>query len=350
MATRANASIVLLSLEHKTNFEKILALRQLGYSKSGAYNVLAAAAKEGEVVDKRQDNGCAPKISGCALGGLVASFNNKTGKSLRKSARKFNVCHKTIANTLRRAGITCKKRRKAPLYKQGQEAVVTTTLGTLYREHLLSNNRNPPFIIMDDETYITANDSSKFANSKYYSKDDQTTPASVKCVGVEKFPLKLGLWYAVSDCGISEWFIWRQGLAINAQIYKSQCLQRRLIPFIENNGVKGCSVFWPDKASAHYATTVLHYLNYKQVRCVPKSANPTNVPQCRPIEKMHAEIKRRVFLNQYRPKSADDFQARLEQVMQDFQSDAGNFTMGFSRRVRRLVRNAYREGVYSVHR
>ena len=243
-----------------------------------------------------------------------------------------------------------KKRKKAPFYKSTQVKEVQKTLGILYREDLLSDCRQPPKIIMDDETYITFNDSVKFSNSHYYSKCDATTPDSVKYAGVMKFPPKIGLWYAASDCGISDWFIWRQGLAINADIYKSKCIQRRLIPFIEKNNLYGSSIFWPDKASAHYSESVQNYLSYKKVQFVPKLANPTNVPQCRPIEQMHAEIKRRVFLNKFYPKTVEEFQSRVEQVMEELQNDSGNFTHGFSAKVRRLVRSAYLHGLYTVHR
>jgi transposase len=350
MPTRAEASTVLESVKTGTKKAKATALMNIGCSKATAYRVIAAAEHDGDIADKRRGNGSRPKISGPVLGGLISSFNNKTGKSLRLTARKYHVCHSTIANTLRRAGVTCKKRKKAPLYKPGQETLVQKTLGILYRDHLLSDCRAPPKIVMDDETYITANDCVKFSYSHYYARDSATTPHSIKYAPLTKYPMKVGLWYAVSDCGISDWFLWQQGLAINGEVYKLHCLQRRLIPFMEKNNLLHSGVFWPDKASAHYAVPVQRYLLSKQVRCIPKSANPTNVPQCRPIEQMHAEIKRRVFLDNFYPKTIEEFRARIDQVMKDFQKDGGNFTNGFSLRVRQLVRQAYREGVLSVHR
>lgn len=350
MPTRAEASIALTCVQNGTKQMKAAALMNIGYSKGAAYKIIKAAETNGDISDKRQSNGSIPKISGPSLGGLVTSFNNKPGKSLRKTAKTFNVCHKTISNTLSRAGVKCMKRKKAPFYKTNQLPVIRKTLGKLYHDHLLSSCRCPPKVIMDDETYVTTNDCVKFGNSRYYSKDPGVAPDHVKYAGVSKYPMKIGLWFAVSDCGISDWFIWHQGFAINADVYKKQCIQRRLIPFISENNLQNSSIFWPDKASAHYARSVQNYLTSKQVRFVPKCANPTNVPQCRPIEIMNAEIKRRVFLDNFYPKNIEEFHSRVNQVMEDLKKDGGSFTEGFSLRVRKLVRCAYRNGVLSVHK
>jgi hypothetical protein len=43
-------------------------------------------------------------------------------------------------------------------------------------------------------------------------------------------------------------------------------------------------VFWPDLASAHYATDTLIQLKELKIEYVAKEENPPNVPQTRPIE------------------------------------------------------------------
>jgi hypothetical protein len=151
----------------------------------------------------------------------------------------------------------CRKRKKAPFYKCNQISEDRKTLGIVYHQHLLSDCRKPPHILMDDEIYITMNDSIKFTHSHYYAKDAKITSDRVKYAAVTKFPMKLGLWYAVSDCGISDWFIWRQGLAINSDIYKLHCIQRRLLPFVEKNI---CMVAVYSGETRHLLTT-LHLFN-----------------------------------------------------------------------------------------
>ena len=44
-------------------------------------------------------------------------------------------------------------------------------------------------------------------SSEYYTNIKETCPASVRFVGKEKSPKKLLMWIAVSDCGMSHWFV-----------------------------------------------------------------------------------------------------------------------------------------------
>ena len=46
-------------------------LKSIGYSKSTAYEVIAAAENDGDIYDKRRHNGNVTKITGCALGDIV---------------------------------------------------------------------------------------------------------------------------------------------------------------------------------------------------------------------------------------------------------------------------------------
>jgi hypothetical protein len=350
MASRDVANNILSSTTHLSKKERLQALRVSGYSRAGAYKVLADFESAGHVADGRSSNGAQPRISGALVGGLVRTFNNSTHKSLRKAARKFDVSHTTISNTLKRYGVMCHKRKSAPLYNPSKKAEIRQALGRLYREHLTKGNQGLPFIVMDDETYITQNDEAKFSSRTYYAKDPSTTPEDVRTCGRTKFPFKVGLWYAVSDHGVSDYFIWQQGMAIDAKKYKIHCMQQRLVPFINQHYPNRNCIFWPDKASSHYAAPVLHYLESKQIPMVTKHCNPTNVPQCRPIEGLHAEIKRQVFSNKFHPKSAAELQARLCVVMDNLKVNAPTICSGFSSRVRALVDKAYRKGLLSVHK
>jgi hypothetical protein len=350
MASREAANNILSSNTNLTKKDRLQTLRNAGYSRAGAYKVLTAFDTAGHVADGRISNGAESRITGVVAGGLVHSFNNATHKSLRKTAKKFNVSHTTISNTLKRYGVMCHKRKSAPLYTPEKKKEVRKALGRLYREHLTNGNHGLPFIVMDDETYITQNDEAKFSCKTFYAKDPHTTPEDIRTCGLTKFPFKVGLWYAISDHGVSDYFVWQQGLAIDAQKYKIHCLQQRLIPFINRHYPDRNCIFWPDKASSHYAKSVLCYLESKQIPMVYKHCNPTNVPQCRPIENLHAEIKRRVFSDKFHPNSAAELQARLCVVMDNLKLNAPTVCHGFSSRVRVLVDKAYRRGVLSVHK
>jgi hypothetical protein len=61
-------------------------------------------------------------------------------------------------------------------------------------------------------------------------------------------------------------------------------------------------VFWPDSASVHYAKNTLARLEELKIKYVPKEENPSNVPQIRPIKNVWANLKRKVYSSNYRPK------------------------------------------------
>ena len=78
------------------------------------------------------------------------------------------------------------------------------------------------------------------------------------------------------------WFK-QSGLAINQQVYQEECLEKILLPFLKEHHADGKYVFWPDKASSHYAKKTQEYLEQKKIPYVPKERNPTNffrLPQC----------------------------------------------------------------------
>ena len=100
---------------------------------------------------------------------------------------------------------------------------------------------------MDDETYITQNDEGKFSSRTFYARDIQNTPDVIKTSGRTKFPFNVGLWYAMSVHGISDCYIWSQGMAIVAHKYKTHCFQQRLVPFIEKHYPLRNCIFSPDK-------------------------------------------------------------------------------------------------------
>ena len=341
MASRSNANNILKATIHLNKKERLAALTNARYSKSGAYKVLKTGDDNGEVVDKRKFNGSTAKITGTRAGALIGKFNNSTHQSLRKTAKLYNVCHKTISNTLKRHGVACYKRRIASMYKPGSKCGIHQTLGELYRQHLTSQSNVLPFIVMDDETYITQNDECKFSSKYVYTKDIKTTPEEIRYSALSKFPFKVGLWYAMSDHGISDFFIWDQGVAIDAKTYKTHCMQKRLVPFIQKHYPKGNYIFWPDKASAHYSKSVLNYLTSKQINVVPKLNNPTNVPQCRPIELQHADIKRRVFADKFQPKNSGELKEKLCQIMNQLLVNAPPLCSNFSTNVRVLCDKAY---------
>ena len=169
MASRESSHNVLCSIAHLSNKDSLQPLHNSGYSLSGAYKVIKIFDTDEAVKDSRRYNGAHPKISGTSAEGLVHDKNNATNKSLRKTAKNFNVYHKTISNTLKRYEMTYHKWKTAPLYNPAKKNDIKKALERLYREHLVKGDNGNPFIIMDDETYVTQNDEAKFSGKTFYA-------------------------------------------------------------------------------------------------------------------------------------------------------------------------------------
>ena len=83
------------------------------------------------------------------------------------------------------------------------------------------------------------------------------TQTEVKNKAKSKFELKVLLWIAISEDGISSPSILTSetGMSINTDVYISKCLKPNLLPFLAR---KTNHIFWPDLASAHYSTKLLN--------------------------------------------------------------------------------------------
>ncbi|CAF3275450.1 unnamed protein product [Rotaria sp. Silwood2] len=121
----------------------------------------------------------------------------------------------------------------------------------------------------------------------------------------KEFPPKVLVWMAMSSKGVSNIYVHKSLQAIFTSIYLNECINERLLPFIEKYHKTDDYVLWPDKASAHYAGAVLHRLNDKYIPIVPKLDNPPNVPQARPIETVWSVLEQKVYALNWQAKDLD---------------------------------------------
>ena len=96
------------------------------------------------------------------------------------------------------------------------------------------------------------------------------------------------LWIAMSPKGMSTpvrtVLTSGRSMAVTARSYTDNCLKPHLVPFLNDHYPHGGYIFWPDKASAHYARISTDFLDNNNVRYVKKANNLTKVPRCQPIE------------------------------------------------------------------
>ena len=128
----------------------------------------------------------------------------------------------------------------------------------------------------------------------------------------KKFEPKLLVWICISQKGISKPYFVPSGLGINQHVYLKECIQKRLIPFIQQHHLEDDYVFWPDLASSHYAKTVIDYLREKNVKFLEKEDNPANVPECRAIENFWRILKGDVYKNNWKAENLEKLQCRIK--------------------------------------
>jgi len=201
-------------------------------------------------------------------------------------------------------------------------------------------------IIMDDEIYINLNGHDFKGNSHYFTSGHFPVDDKIKYKEKEKFPAKLLVWVAISKKGHSKMYFrdQKEG-AVNGEVYKTNCITKRLIPFIKQTYPEQDILFWPDLASSHYSREVIEVLKKEKINFLSKERNPPNVPQLRPIESFWSHFKSRIFSGGFTPKDINDLKKRAQKIFKTFDK---NYFEGLMKNVRKNVRYAAEHGVLSV--
>jgi hypothetical protein len=180
-------------------------------------------------------------------------------------------------------GVHRKAKKSAPKTTARQKSVIKARLKLLTQYFFSAKSIYK--CLMDD--------GNEWQHHSYYESEDHPTTEDVKFICKTKFPAKVLLWLAVSESGISEQVFFKAGLAVNKEVYISKCIPEKI-------------VFWPDLASAHYAKDTLVRLEELKIEYFPKEENPPNVPQMRHMKNFRANLKRKVYSNNYGPKDGKD--------------------------------------------
>ncbi|CAF0878179.1 unnamed protein product [Rotaria sordida] len=176
-----------------------------------------------------------------------------------------------------------------------QEKQAKKNCGKLYRKVLTGCE-----IIMDDEKYFTLSGNNVSCNRYFYSTNPATTPPNIKFRKKAKFEPKVMIWMAISTKGIFDVYVHKSKLGVDQKTYLQECINKRLIPFIDKYHYDGNYLFWPDLASSHYSKVVQERLNQKNIPFISRNDNPPNVPQGRPIERVcrkNYEHKDQIYLH-----------------------------------------------------
>ena len=241
---------------------------------------------------------------------LAEKAQESVGVSQRVLARKFHISAPYVNKILRKSGIYCFKREKVPLVSETQLVNQRLRVGRLYREVLSIGDGNPHFV-MDDESYFTLRGSDMHQNDQYYATCKYAAEPSIRYACTAKFEQRLMMWIAISQNGISRPFFCPAGGALNGEIYRKECIQKRLMPFLQKYHADNHYLFWPDLASYHYASVTQKLFQESGIKLGLKEKNPPNCPQLRPVEDFWGILKQAVYSGGWEAENHDQLKRRI---------------------------------------
>lgn len=192
-------------------------------------------------------------------------------------------------------------------------------------------------IVMDGESYFPLSGHNLPGNDGYYCSDRSKTNKEVKYRSKEKFPPKIMVWIAISECGYSVPYFGVRFGTMDSKTYAKECVRKRLVPFIRKCHSDGNYHFWPDGATAHYGRPVIETYNEFNISYVKRDENPPNIPQLRPIEKFWAHLKTKVYSNDYKAKNLAQLKSRIKLKLKEF---CPNYFFNLMRDSKSMVRKA----------
>lgn len=258
---------------------------------------------------------------------------NKKTVSVREIARKARVSVGTVQNIKSRHGIKTYKKQKIPKRSVSQQLRAKNRAKKLYKILL---EKKLKCLMMDDETYIKM-DLSTLPGLQYYNaKVGSIVPDEDKAIRCEKFGSKILVWQAICSCGRRSTPYFTTG-TINAQLYREECLKKRLLPFYRKHDHS--PVFWPDLATAHYAKDTINFMKCHNIDFIEKEDNPPNCPNLRPIERYWAIMKRILRKDGREIQNVDEFKKIWNACSKKIRKECVQTLMGG---VRRKVRLFYR--------
>ena len=150
---------------------------------------------------------------------------------------------------------------------------------------------------------------------------------------------------ALSTKGISQPFIGTtKGPAIKSDVYINKCL-RKLLLFIRKNHQDGNYIFWPDLAPSHYSKKVTKWLQQKNIKFVPKHANPPNVPKARHIEDFWSILAGKVYEGGWEARTQQQLKNRIQKKLKEIDL---NLVQTMMKGIRTKLRKIEDEGPFSI--
>lgn len=288
------ASAAKLEQNRKKILEIFLQNPTLSYASIGRLSGTSRATSRNVIIrfQKNQSNDRKPG-SGRPAGFLDSKLAQKIKRnmiskpnaSLRDLTKKYHVSHSYVQKVKKRFKLRSYAVIKVPNRNDTQNTKAKGRARKLLRT-VLTNFKG--CIIMDDETYVKA-DFKQLPGKQYYTAYVKGGVKKIfKFKKVDKYAKKYLVWQGICSCGYMTKPFVTKGI-LNQELYIKECLQKRLLPMYKQHNIP--PIFWPDLATIHYSNKTVDWYKSKSIYFVPKTCNPPNCPELRPIEKFWAIIK-----------------------------------------------------------
>lgn len=272
-------------------------------------------------------------------------FINHPNNSLRKACIELKITMGTLTRIRAQLGIKSKRRVKVARIRKDDQKKAQTNCRSLYKKSVPSGG-NFLFVI-DDETYVTL-DPKEMPSNEYCSIVPGHTPnAECRIVEKTKFPPKALVWQAITQDGqLSPAFVMQSKKGgLNGEIYRTECLKKILFPWLRSLDTERRFLFWPDKASCHYAHLTTQLLDEEKISYVSRIENPSAVPENRPIERFWRLCKQELVKKNLVAKNLRQFRYNWTVVSKRIAKNHGKAL--FAHFKNKLLQAA-NEGPYSV--
>lgn len=264
---------------------------------------------------------------------IEKAYKQNPERSVRDIAKKLGTSAGMVQRSKQRNNLKTYKKQRQPKRSAKQKISVKTRVRKAYDS--IFSNKNV-CVIMDDETYVKLDYSSLPGPQFYTVNKSSDISESQKSIFTEKFGRKIMVWQAICECGLKSSPFCTTS-TMTADLYVKECLNKRILPMIRKHSVP--TVFWPDLASCHYGSKALQWYEQKNVKFVPKTMNPPNCPNLRPIERFWAIMKAKLRKSGNSADSEEKFRRDWNRVAKTFDQDAVRSLMStFRKKFRKMAR------------
>ena len=167
------------------------------------------------------------------------------------------------------------------MFKSSKNGVVNHKFEHIKTGKLYRNLLNGSDLIMDDEKYFKLVGNNVVGNRYFYSTDPATAPSIVKFQCKTKFEPIVIIWRGMSSKGTSDIYVHKSKQTVNQETYLKECINKRLLPFIDKYHSNGNYLFWPHLVKAHYLNIVQERLTEENFPFASRVDNPPKLVQLR---------------------------------------------------------------------